>query len=129
MATADSISLIDDGAVHTLTIKKCVLRRGYVSPRGDAEVLPLKEAVKRLAPSGTRSARVNVLRARPGHYIGVTADMANFVFKNATNDGDIRWIILKKPDFERQVREIYLVEDCVIAKNSVDLPGDPELIP
>jgi hypothetical protein len=119
---------------HTLALRRCVIRNGYLSAKGDSEVLTLKQAIARLAPSKTRKALNAVLRVRSGQYIG-TLDRkipgvapTNFVIVNPTRDGDIRWLLHKNPEFGSMVKEVYLVEEVVVPKEVVDLPGDPERI-
>lgn len=111
---------------HILTIRKCALRRGRLLPSGDARDVNIKEAVALLAPSLTRLARANVLRAKTGQYVGVKSDSSNFVIVNPTGDGDIRWLLRKYPDLQIQIREVYLVESVVIRRNAIDLPSDGE---
>jgi hypothetical protein len=111
---------------HILTVRKCVLRRGRLLPDPEVQDLNIKEAVAILAPSKTRLARTNVLRAKTGQYVGVKSDSSNFVIVNPTGDGDIRWLLRKYPDLQFQIRDVYLVESVVIRRNAIDLPSDGE---
>lgn len=111
---------------HTLTLRRCQFRRGFLSHNKEAETLPLDQALRRLAPTGSRLAKLNVIRVRPGYYIGVMKDGTNFMFKNPTFDGNIGWILQKRPDFEEVVQAVYFVEDFFLKRDMMDLPGDPE---
>jgi hypothetical protein len=93
---------------------------------GDPEVLTLEVAMARLAPSKSRRARMNVINARVGWYIG-TRDQGgdlpnNFLFKNPTPGGDVRWILQEIPDFEDVVLELYYVSDVEIPNG---IEGEP----
>lgn len=111
---------------HVLTIRRCAVRRGRLVPDDEVQDLNIKEAVALLAPSKTRLARTNVLRAKTGQYVGVKSDSSNFVIVNPTSDGDIRWLLKKHPDLQFQIRDVYLVESVVIRRNAIDLPSDGE---
>ena len=114
---------------QTLTVRKCLLRRGLLVPRGEPETLTLLDAIKRLAPSGERGAKLNVLHVRPNSFIGLIKKknaVANFVISNVTMDGDIRWLLQKNPEIESQILEVYRVDHVYIPRNAIDLPGDPE---
>ena len=116
-------------STQTLTVRKCLLRRGLLVPRGEPETLTLPDAIKRLAPSGGRGAKLNVLRVRSNSFIGLikkNGSVSNFIISNVTMDGDIRWLLHKKPEIEDQILEVYRVDRVYIPKNAVDLPGDPE---
>lgn len=108
---------------HVITVQKCALRRSRLFPEGDLITLNLKEAVALLAPSGRHYARVNVMKLKSGHFIGVKAgDKSNFVIVNPTTDGDIRWLLRKNPDLPVIARDIYYVESVSIRRNTIDLP-------
>jgi len=110
---------------HILTIRKCSLKRSRLFPEGDPRVLNLKEAVGLLGPSGTRTARTNVVKLKTGQFIGVkSSDLSNFIIVNPTNDGDIRWLLKKHPDLQLHIRDVYLVESVTIRRNAIDLPSD-----
>jgi len=107
LATPARVSIIYDFVVH-----RCEIQRGYLTTRGEPEPLTMLEAIGKLAPSNTHSARINVTKLRRGDYIGVRKDNnANFVIRNPTSDGDIRWLLQRSPGFESYFREIYLVTD------------------
>ena len=59
---------------RSLTVRRCEVRLGQVRKTGEREVLPLAEAMTRLAPSRSRRARMNVVNARVGWYIGLRDD-------------------------------------------------------
>lgn len=108
---------------HVITLQKCVFKRGRLIPGGDLMVLNLKEAVALLAPTRKHFARVNVMKLKPGHFIGVkSSDRSNFVIVNPTSDGDIRWLLRKQPDLPLWTRDIYMVESVSIRRNAIDLP-------
>jgi hypothetical protein len=110
---------------HLITVQKCVLKRQRLIPEGEQTVLNLKQAVQLLAPSKTRTARANVMKLKPGYFIGVKAgDKSNFVIVNPTSDGDIRWLLRKHPDLPVLVQDIYWVESVNIRRNAIDLPMD-----
>lgn len=117
-------------AEHTLTIRRCKLRRGHLIPQqGESETatLTLDEAYARLAPTRTHQARTNVNRIRSGQYLGLReavrpGDRSNFVIINPTTDGDVRWLFQKNPDMRMALKEVYLVEDVVIRRETVELP-------
>jgi hypothetical protein len=133
-ATASSHRLVEphrrpeplDENDHVLTVRSCVVRRGRLLSSDEVKDLNIKEAVALLAPSQTRLARANVLRAKSGQYVGVKTDSSNFVIVNPTSDGDIRWLLRKFPDLQLQIRDVYLVESVVIRRNAIDLPSDGE---
>lgn len=109
--------------VHSITLRKCELIRERLVPRGEPESFSLDEALKLLAPTGTLRARANVARVRVGQFIGVSrSGGSNFVIVNPTSDGDIRWLLRQRPDLNVSIRDIYLVDDVVIQRNTVDLP-------
>jgi len=115
---------------HVITVQKCEFKRGRLIPFGDLLVLNLKEAVALLAPTRKHFARVNVMKLKSGHYIGLKSDNSNFVIVNPTTDGDIRWLLRKQPDLPFWTRDIYVVESVAIRRNAIDLPmkspyGDP----
>jgi len=111
---------------HRITIRRCVVKRRRLVPQGEAETLNLDEAAKRLAPSRSHKARANVLKLRPGQFIGVTPKTGtNFVIVNPTTDGDIRWLFERVGGLEAKLQEVYLVEDVVIENNTVDLSVGP----
>lgn len=110
-------------AAHTLKIRRCAFRRGHLVPEGDSEELTLDEAFRKLAPTGTRQARTNVVRVRTGQYLGLKpSNNSNFSIINPTTDGDIRWLFQQKPEMKSALKEVYLVEDVVIRRETVDLP-------
>lgn len=111
---------------HVLTLRLCVVRRGRLIPDGEAQDVNIKEAVALLAPSKTRLAMANVLRAKTGQYIGVKSDSSNFVVVNPTSDGDIRWLLNRHTDLKFQIRDVYLIESVMIRRNAIDLPSDGE---
>lgn len=116
---------------HVITVQKCALKRKRLLPEGESIVLNLKQAVALLAPSRTHLARANVMKLKPGYFIGVKAgDSSNFVIVNPTTDGDIRWLLRKYPDLPVLIRDVYWVESVVVRRNAIDLPmesvnGDP----
>ena len=100
--------------VHELTIRRCKLVAGRLVPRGDAEKLDLMDAICILAPRGTRNAKINVMRARRGDFIGLRNGAgSNFVIRNPTDDGDIRWLLNKSPGFEHSFSGIWLIQDVI----------------
>lgn len=107
---------------HVITVQKCAFKRNRLMPHGDLIVLNLKEAVALLAPSRKSFARVNVMKLKAGHFIGVKSDLSNFVIVNPTKDGDIRWLLRKQPDLPLWTRDIYYVESVTIRRNPIDLP-------
>lgn len=110
-------------AAHSLKIRRCDFKRGYLIPREDSEQLTLDQAFRRLAPTRTKEARTNVVRVRTGQYLGLKPrDKTNFLIINPTSDGDIRWLIQRKPEIKSELKEVYLVEDVVIRRKTVDLP-------
>jgi hypothetical protein len=110
---------------HVVTVRKCSFKRSRLFPEGEQQVLNLKEAVNLLAPSRTRVARANVLKLKTGQFIGIkSSDLSNFVIVNPTNDGDIRWLLRKRPDLQEHIRNVYLVESVAIRRNAIDLPSD-----
>ena len=110
---------------HQVTVYKCSFRRQRLVPEAIPHVMNIKEAVSLLAPSKTSKARANVLKLKSGQFIGVkSADLSNFVIVNPTNDGDIRWLLAKHPDIEKQVRDIYLVDSVVIKRNSINISAE-----
>lgn len=112
---------------HTLVVRRCSLRRKRLYPDGEFMSLGINEALAMLAPSGAKQARLNVLRLRAGHFVGVRSDTdANFVIVNPTADGDIRWLLKKHPNLPDRVRDIYLVESVAIPRNAIDLPMEDD---
>jgi hypothetical protein len=109
---------------HIVTVRKCEIRRQRLHPVGEAMELNIKEAIALLAPSGSRLARTNILRAKTGQFVGVKSDSSNFVIVNPTTDGDIRWLLRKHPDLPMFVRDIYFVESATIRRNAIDLKSD-----
>jgi len=110
---------------HLIGLRKCSFKRGRLIPSGDITVLNIKEAVALLAPTRKHYARVNVLKLKPGQFIGVKAgDLSNFVIVNPTTDGDIRWLLKTHPDLPVVVRDIYRVESVDVRRNTIDLPSE-----
>ena len=111
-------------AVRTLTLRRVEIKLGRARMVGEPEVITLAEAMKKLAPSGTRRAKMNVLNVRTGWYIGLREQApgdppSNFLFQNPTGGGDVRWILQEIPDFEDVVLDVYYVKD-------VDIPNGIE---
>jgi len=101
-------------AIHELTICPCELVNGHLVVRGESQTLDLMDAVARLAPSQSRSGRINVMRAKRGDFVGLRGkDGANFVVRNPTGDGDVRWLLSKFPAFEHYFSEVWLVQDVI----------------
>ena len=119
----------DEGSKRRrLLVRSCKIRNGRLVPGGEPEDLTLKEALGRLAPSNSHRARMNVMNVRPGHYIGVKQSPeggapVNFIVKNPTRDGDIRWLLQKAPEFEAELEEIFLVEGVEIPREVIDMPS------
>lgn len=102
-----------------LTVFKCEIILGVARTVGKSEEITISEAMERFAPSKNRRARMNVINVRSGWYIGLREDKAgeapvNFIFKNPTKGGNIRWILEQNPEFEELVLELYYVKDVVI---------------
>ena len=114
-------------AVRRLTLCRCEIKVGRIRTTGTPEVLTLQEAMTRLAPSNTRRAKMNVINARVGWYIGLREQdpgkpPSNFLFQNPTRGGDIRWILQEMPDFEEVVLDVYYVKDVEIPNG---IEGEP----
>lgn len=109
---------------HVLTLKLCRISEGRLLPRGEAVVLPIKEAIARLAPSGEHRAKLNVVVARTGNYLGLInrGKMVNNFLLASNSGNDISWLLKKEPGIEAKILEVYLVEDVTIPKSSEDLP-------
>ena len=105
-----------------LSIRKCSFRLGCLVPKGEMERLPIKEAVKRFAPSGTHKGKQNVVSAKAGNYLGVLNNGHNFLLINRAGNGDISWFLDKNPDFEKTAKEVYFVEEVTIPPRAKDLP-------
>jgi hypothetical protein len=111
---------------HRIIIRRCKLKRKRLIPEGESETLNLIDAVRRLAPSGSPKGRANVLKLKPGQFVGVSStDGTNFVIVNPTRDGDIRWLF-ERVDIGPRLQEVYLVEDVMIENHTVDLPLGPK---
>lgn len=108
---------------HTLAVVRCEVVRGFLVSRGAPELLSLAEAVRRLAPSKSRKALSNVIKAKTGNFIGVSVS-GNFLLINPTGDGDVRWLLNKRPEFESSLREIYRVDGVEIRRAVSDGPSD-----
>lgn len=108
-------------AYHRITIKKCQIKNDKLIPTGEKEVLDIRDAIRKLAPSKSGKGIQNVVNAKSGHYIGLNSDGTNFVIVNPTDDGDIRWLIRKKPELLDNISELYLVDDMEIKRNFIDL--------
>lgn len=114
-------------ADHLVTVRKCVFKRKRLIPEGESLVLNIKEAIRLLAPNGTRHGRSNVIKLKTGQFIGVKiSDKSNFVIVNPTNDGDIRWLLKHYPELQMQIRDVYLVESVNFRRSVIDLPSDGE---
>ena len=109
---------------NSISIRKCVMRRGRLAPRGAVETISMKVAMDRLAPSGSRTARMNLLRAKTGHFIGLMStgkDLTNFIIINPTTNGDIRWLLNKNPEVEKAIKEVYRVEHVDLEMVATDV--------
>lgn len=114
--------------VRTMTLCKCEVKAGRARKVGKPEVFTLSEAMNRLAPSRAHRARMNVVNVRAGWYIGLRDQgegklPTNFLFKNPTGGGDVRWIIQEMPEFEDVVLELYYVKDVEIPNGMEGEPG------
>ena len=113
--------------VHSFTFRKCKLVRGRLVVRGEPEFYNLEEACSRFAPSGTVRAKINVLKAKTGDYLGLRKDIrSNFVIRNPTSDGDIRWLLQQYPEFKLRMGEVYLVHGHVIRRELADVTASEE---
>lgn len=112
----------------TISLRRCAIRAGRIVPFGETEKLPLQKAIGKLAPSQNAEARMNVLRARPGCFVGLFKTGKNFLLVNPTSDGNIAWLLKKVPDFQVLVADVCRVEDVNIPQTAIDLPplGFPE---
>jgi hypothetical protein len=123
---AESTILTKEPRSRTITVRRCLLMRGRFVVRGDAETLTVEAALKRFAPTKSQDARMNVLKARTGHYLGTVRveekGDRNFLFVNQGPNGDISWLLRKHPEFEAMVKDVYRVEDVEIPSTSLDLP-------
>lgn len=107
---------------HMITVRRCDLRRRRLIPNNSPQDLNLVEAVGLLAPSKTRRALANVVKLKPGQYIGIKkSDSSNFVIVNPTRDGDIRWLLSERPDLANEIDSVYLVDGVRIRRNTIDL--------
>jgi hypothetical protein len=107
---------------HQVMIRRCEVRRQRLIPVGEEQTLNLKEAVALLAPSQSHRARANVMKLKPGYFVGVkSTDQSNFVIVNPTSDGDIRWLLQQNPELADSIRDIYLVDGVKIRRNTIDL--------
>ena len=127
VSTPENKSTKPSEEVRKITLCRCEIRVGRARHVGEPETLTLSEAMDRLAPSKTRRARMNVLNARVGWYIGLREQApgkppSNFMFKNPTGGGDVRWILQEMPDFEDVVLDVYYVKDVEIPNG---IEGEP----
>jgi hypothetical protein len=94
--------------------------------RGEPETLQLQEAVRKLAPSGSRTAKINVLRLKTGDYIGLYKTRPlNFVIRNPTSDGDIRWLLQRSPNFKSLLGEMYFVQSVAKRRDLLEVVDAP----
>jgi hypothetical protein len=114
--------------ISSISVKRCLIKNGHLLPRGDIIVLSVDKAFELMAPSKTSMAKMNILKAKTGNFIGISTNNTNFRLVNQTTTGDIRWLLKKKPEFAEVTKEIYRVEDVVIPVTAQDLPGDPERV-
>lgn len=111
---------------RTITVRRCELRLSRFVLRGEPETYTVSEAMKRFAKTAGHQARMNVLKARTGNYLGSVMvenrGPRNFILVNVGVDGDISWLLKKRPEFELMLQDVYRVEDVMIPRSTVDLP-------
>lgn len=118
-----------DGSPYQVMFRQCALVEGRLKPRGGQYVMSITDAVKRLAPTGSRSGRVNVLSARRGDFIGIRSDTsANFIIRNPTDDGDIRWLLRDNPGFENNFDAIYRIEGVLRQGQATEISVDKPVV-
>ncbi len=112
---------------HVIHLYRCHLIDGYLHKRGKRFSIGLREAAAKFAPSRDQVARQNVIAARKGDYLGMLStggQQRNFLLKNRTPDGNIRWLLRRNPHLSTQISEIYLVDEVTIMRNTMDLPSE-----
>ena len=122
MITTGTDNTSKERDLGSLSIRKCIFRLGKVVPKGETEKLPIRDAIKRLAPSGSKNAKSLVASAKIGMYLGILDNGSNFVLGNQNTNNNISWFLKKNPDWQARVKEIYLVEDKNTPRTAEDLP-------
>lgn len=121
----DSLETAARDSGYMLFVRKCEQRNGILVPRGEQIALPLKEAMAKFCHSDDPRARMNVFRARRGHYLGIRNKgnkLENFLIVNQTTDGNVRWLFRKIPELEASIVEVYVVDEVNRVKSAADLP-------
>lgn len=71
-----------------------------------------------LAPSKTKTALINLRRAKISSYVGLVRDyrgnIINFVFMAPDRTNKINWLLAKDKDFDKKIVSIYQVKSLVM---------------
>lgn len=99
----------------SFTMQRCRLRENKLVPMKEPPAeFSWEELLKRVAPSKSTKAKIQLRKMQTGAFVGVTktpqGETSNFLLLNTNRTGKIDWLLRQDPTFAARLVEVFRVE-------------------